>query len=59
MSVADPEARQAMVGDLEQMDMIIGQFLDYAATATPSRRCRPTPRTAGAARLPLRPGGGT
>lgn len=30
MSVADPSAREAMVADLEQMDKIIGQFLNYA-----------------------------
>lgn len=30
MSVPDAGARAAMVGDLEQMDAIIGQFLDYA-----------------------------
>ena len=30
MSVPDDEARLAMQGDVEQMDSIIGQFLDYA-----------------------------
>lgn len=30
MSVPDGESRAAMAGDLEQMDGIIGQFLDYA-----------------------------
>ena len=30
LSVADPTARADMVADLEQMDTIIGKFLDYA-----------------------------
>ena len=30
MSIADDEARNAVVGDIEQMDAIIAQFLDYA-----------------------------
>lgn len=30
MSIADEEVRQAVIGDIEQMDAIIAQFLDYA-----------------------------
>ncbi len=30
MSIADDNAREAVVGDIEQMDAIIAQFLDYA-----------------------------
>ena len=30
MSISDDEARDAVVGDIEQMDAIIAQFLDYA-----------------------------
>jgi two-component system osmolarity sensor histidine kinase EnvZ len=30
MSIADAEARDAVSGDIEQMDAIIAQFLDYA-----------------------------
>ena len=30
MSIADETARQAVVEDIEQMDAILGQFLDYA-----------------------------
>ncbi len=30
MSIADEHARQAVIGDIEQMDAIIAQFLDYA-----------------------------
>lgn len=30
MSVPDDASRRSMIGDLEQMDSIIGQFLDYA-----------------------------
>ena len=30
MSIADEQAREAAVADIEQMDAIIGQFLDYA-----------------------------
>ena len=30
MSIADEAARQAVASDIEQMDAIIGQFLDYA-----------------------------
>ena len=30
MSMIDDDARQAVIGDIEQMDTIIGQFLNYA-----------------------------
>ena len=30
MSVADPQARQHMAADIEQLDAIIGKFMDYA-----------------------------
>lgn len=30
MSVPEPEAREAMAGDIAQLDAIIGKFLDYA-----------------------------
>lgn len=30
LSIADDEARDAVIGDIEQMDAIIAQFLDYA-----------------------------
>ncbi len=30
MSVPDPQAREAMAGDIAQLDAIIGKFLDYA-----------------------------
>lgn len=30
MSVSDPQAQAGMAADIEQMDMVIGQFLDYA-----------------------------
>lgn len=33
LSVSDEQARQAIGGDIEQMDAIIGQFLDYARAA--------------------------
>lgn len=34
MSVSDSSARQAMTADIEQMDAIIAQFLDYARAAS-------------------------
>lgn len=30
LSIADDDAREAVIADIEQMDAIIGQFLDYA-----------------------------
>lgn len=41
MSISDDEARDRVVGDIEQMDAIIAQFLDYArggSSRPPSRR---------------------
>jgi two-component system osmolarity sensor histidine kinase EnvZ len=40
MSELPPASREAMVGDLEQMDLIVRQFLDYALPA-PERGAEP------------------
>jgi two-component system, OmpR family, osmolarity sensor histidine kinase EnvZ len=34
LSVVDPVSRDAMIGDIEQVDEIIGKFLEYARPAT-------------------------
>ena len=34
MSIADADARQAAIADLEQMEAVISQFMDYARTET-------------------------
>jgi two-component system osmolarity sensor histidine kinase EnvZ len=41
LSVTDPEARAHMAADIEQLDAIIGKFLDYARPGTVSLRSVP------------------
>ena len=41
LSVSDPEARAHMAADIEQLDAIIGKFLDYARPGTVSLRSVP------------------